>query len=559
MQQENKITHLFGAVSLGFLVFAVLFNHLLFLFGYHLSKLILPSAVAIYISIIFLAIYFSKINFQEKKKWLSSLIIFIFFSVLLFLGSKFFAETYDTSWDGQGYHSSGIIELRNGWNPIYQKEMPLKLPDASIIVKGYPKALWILESQIYLATGQLNSGKIMNLVILLIAAAFFWSFLTRLGISKFLKIILTLAIVFQPPAVMEMFSFMADGFSYSVAIIAMSALEMFIFDSQKMDFLSFLGAELLLAGIKYSNLPLVAGLGLIFLFFAYKKTISNELVLKKNQIILLFLSAFIFLLSPYVTNYLYHYHPFYPSNLKEVSASYPADNIPQNIVGKNRVKLLFYGIFSKSQTASIDKSDPRNQAILKIPFTFTKEEIMKAGEVFNNRVGASGPLFSGIISLSALILIILLFQNKKYFLGVFGSVIFLIAITLISPVPNLIRYNFQILFIPFVIAISVLILPKQNRVLKILNGILILAIFLNASIFAYSVLQARADEFAAIDWQLEQMKKTPNSFDVRAERFYSNYVRLEENGIRFQKSDNLTCPTPQILLNSSWTTEFCEK
>src|SRR5690606_8327887 len=85
---------------------------------------------------------------------------------------------YDKSWDGMAYHQIAIIELSEGWNPVYEslpmEEQDSKYFDRKIIlnrwVNHYGKGLEIFATVMMGVSGSIESGKVFNG--LLMAAAF---------------------------------------------------------------------------------------------------------------------------------------------------------------------------------------------------------------------------------------------------------------------------------------------------------------------------------------------------------------------------------------------------
>lgn len=557
----ERVIELFGIVSLGYLFFIIIYGHVGFIFNQTITKFTLPISFALYSLLVCIVTVFLKQFTKDKKYYLVALTVFVLFSIsMFFLSMKYFSRTYDTSWDGQGYHSNGIISFARGWNPVYEKELPLKFPDASIFVKGYPKALWLIQSSIYLTTGSINAGKVTNLVALIIAVAFSYTFLRKLKIPIPTTLFLTTLLVFQPPFLMQFFSFSADGFSYELFVIAIASLGIFALNTKANESLvGFTLAELILAGTKFSNLPIVVALGSIFLLNFFRKSINRALV------IILTVGGLIFILVPYATNGIFYKDLFYPTNLKAISDSYKNDNIPKNLSNSNKLTLFFYGVFSQSQVKSMGRDDPLNKAVLKIPFTFTKEEIINSASIFNNRVGSAGSLFSGIVVLSIVTGMLMCYlglrniEMRKGLLIMVGAVGICLTVTLLNPVPNLIRYNSQIVLIPFVVVITALIGFKNSTFIRILAYLMLIFIFFNMSIYSGSVLERKMKETIEINKQLNLMKQSQSSYMVKANNFYSNYIRLQEYQIPFEITDHLKCSNQEILLNSSYTTRFCKK
>ena len=380
-----------------------------------------------------------------------------------------------------------------------------------------------------------------------------------------IALILTILATIQPHYLIQIFSFMEDGFSYEILLCSFALLGIFAIESSDSSIIGFMFSILLLLGTKYSNLPIILILSVCFVAVFLHKILHKKIQLGEKFNFLVFstiIIGIIFLYMPYVYNIIQYHYFLYPSNLTEIVKSYSTVNVPLNIRGENRFNLLFYGIFSKSQVDdSSNDNGPLNVAKLKIPLTFSISEITNSTEMYNNRVGAGGPLFSGIFLLSILTLLILYITSsinqRKYVYLTFIIVLLIILSVLASPSPNVFRFNGQILLIPFVIVVAAITLLKQKKSLIFIVYGLILLMVINMLLFSLPMLKSRFVETSDINKQLSQMKHSNKIIDVNAKEFYSDYVRLEEYGIKFKMMNELTCKNPQILLYTAYTTQFC--
>ena len=161
----EKILYFRGILTLGFLIFEILFVHAGYFISQTINSYTLPITYILFTGAILLYLFLTKsLNFKNYK---TCSLFFIAFSLVFFLLAKYlFSQTYDTSWDGNGYHSSGVISFANNWNPIQQTKLPVRPPDPGIFVNGYPSALWLIQGSIYSTIGTINSSKVTNLIAL---------------------------------------------------------------------------------------------------------------------------------------------------------------------------------------------------------------------------------------------------------------------------------------------------------------------------------------------------------------------------------------------------------
>jgi len=226
--------------------------------------------------------------------------------------------------------------------------------------------------------------------------------------------------------------------------------------------------------------------------------------------------------------------------------------------------LLFYGIFSKAQ--SQESGDPRNEkniAELKIPFTFSFNEVRDSATLYNNRVGAGGPLFSGLVTVTLIALIIVSFmvQTRKERYALYATYFCLstiVALALLAPTPNLLRYVNQLQILPFIIIVFIAARFK-NVYSKVFTATLVALISLNTFIYATSVFERNVQETMILNKQLNDMKNSGAVYHVRAQHFYSSYLLLSEHNIPFVAVDTLRCRDIHQIVLTSTSTQFCIK
>jgi len=553
---------------IGFFIFIVVYIRVGFFFGISISNLTLLLAFTLYCLI--LALFFSIFKFAKSKiENFIVLLVFVISSLLLLVGSYFLSQTFDTSWDGQGYHQSAVIALANGWNPVKNPNINFqqKLP-SQIFAEGYPSALWEIEASIYSVMGRINSAKIVNIAIAILASLVVYSLFRKLLFGKIIAGIISMLIVVQPIYILQMLTFMQDGFGYEVLAIAGSSLAIYILKPKEYwAVVVFFMSEILLVSTKYSFLPVALILGMVFLLVVLNRTLNKDIRLNRNVfyvVLGIFLISFIFSYLPYIRNQLAHNAAFFPTNITELLGSVKYNNVPQNIQNENKFSLLFYGIYSKSQDR--ESGDPRNElniAELKIPFTFTASEVRDAGGHFNNRVGAGGPLFSGAVTMSLILILLvsLISSNTKeryaIYTGYFclGVLLFLAVLT---PTPNLLRYVSHLQLIPFVVIIPIYVVFKEYYI-KFFVLLILLVVATNTFLFAFSVTAESIKDTNEISQQYENMRSSGKEYYVRAQQFYSSYIMLTEQEIPFVMVNQLPCNTSEELVVSSSTTQFCEK
>ena len=558
----------FALIFFGFLLFLVVFIRFGFLLGSPIGSLTLVFALLIYCTGLSSAFSLLIKKTQEKVSSFLALGLFLGTLALLIPVTLLLSNTFDTSWDGQGYHQTAIIALSNSWNPIWEPAIQFKqeLP-SQIFAEGYPSALWEIQATIYSLTGKINSAKVTNIAIAIIAAAFVFALLRRISIGKIPSLFFMLLITIQPVYLIQLLTFMQDGFGYELLVLSAATLAIYIVQPKaQWAAAAFLLAELLLASSKYSNLPVTAVLFVIFIPVFLNRLMNRDFRFKKQTvsfIVVYVFLALVFAYLPYGRNLIAHKAMFYPTDDPQLMGAVKYNNIPLNIKDENKLTLLFYGIFSRSQTAqSGDPTNPSNVANLKIPYTFSPDEVTDGAALYNNRVGGAGPLFSGIV---LTVLAFIIFASKKAsgakeryagYAAVFGSFVILV-LALLAPTPNLLRYVNQLQLLPFAMLVPIYAVYKKKYV-KIVTGVLLMLMAVNIGMYTTSVTLRNVKETGLVNAEFKSMRNSGKQYGVRAQQFYSSYIVLKEQNVKFRIADSLKCEKMNSMVASSTTTHYCE-
>lgn len=559
------------ALFSGYLLFIVGITRISFLAHSVITPITLIVATISYFFLVVFLYLFGVLSFLSGKKdaydFFSTTLLAFFSMCLVFISSSFFAKTYDSSWDGQGYSQTAIIALANGWNPVYQSAINLgrRTPN-QIFSEGYPTALWEIQAAIYAATGKINAAKVTSLYIGILAFIASYAALRKLSVNRAVSALIGSLLVLQPIYINQFFTFMQDGFCYALLIIAIASLLAFI---KQMDeyfsVITFLSSEILLVSTKYSNLPAALLLGSIFFIVLGNRFLNRDYLFSFKTLIAGFVItalALLFATVPYVRNLYYHHALFYPTNIPDLMGAVDYNNIPMNLRETSKLNLLIYGIFSSSQTnKSGDPTNQENNANLKLPFTFSINEVQDSVGLFNNRVGAGGPLFSGIflVAISALFAFSYVAKSKhtRYVMyAAFFSLSLFMLLAIFVPTPNLLRYSTQLQLVPFVTILS-LMLGFKNKFAQFVAGLLLLGVAINSSLYGSIFINHTLKTTNKIKQQLSEMQQSGHQYQVVAHDHFSNYILLQENNIAFTAVETLTCENEQYLVVSDKSTSFC--
>ncbi len=452
---------------------------------------------------------------------------------------------FDVSWDGQTYHQEAVIQLANGWNPVYERLHPKDPSEGYLFLwnQCYPKAPEIAEACLYKVTGRIESGKAFNL--LLIFASFC---LTLASLSLIKKMVLRQAALLSalaalnPIAVAQSLTFYVDGQLASSALCLLSGLFIFYSSPDRA-----VGLMLALTGLYFVNIKFTAVIYFIILMagFLFIAVIERKPKLPGKALRILTLTLMlgipVFGYSPYATNLTEHGHMFYPVMGSSTETLGVERNQPKNYD------------FNKSGTprklllSLISSSTIEKHIKIKPPFTFSKKEILSSFYP-DLRLGGFGPLFSGILLLS-LILLASGLSNWKENRTLYMFILFTLFSVLINPEAWWARYVPQFWYLP-VAAVAFIRSGKKGPDLRLCSAALTLAIFLNVSMIgsAYVYTQAKASRW--VYGQLESLAGREMPLKVEFLRFRPNRARLLERHLEYVEVHDVPKAHSIALYNS---------
>ena len=456
-------------------------------------------------------------------------IIIIIFVIFIILSSII----YDTYYDGQWYHQNAIIELIDGWNPIYQtRTNQISLNNLSELsftqICRFPKGPWICAAALYKITNNLESCKAINF--LLIISSFFLSFsaccIFIKHISFFKSIIISLLVALNPVAIYQSLSFYVDGQLASLISCIFALMLLLYFHPYWLTRLSLLMCLILLINLKFTGLIYTLIFGILFSAFFY----SVNKNFAKN-IIKLYLAGILFgvLLvgyNPYIINSLAYANPFYPIFSHDIIHG----NRPANFDNLNRFESFFYSILSTS--ANPLKS---NRAYLKIPFSISLNEI-KAFGAADVRTGGFGPFFGGVFLLAYISLILSmaykLIPAKE---AIVVAVILSISVFAISE-PWWARFVPQLWLIP-IISIILLLYNEKFLVSKIIGWSLVIILSINILLIGTFYVVVNAYRTIKINNMLVSLAHQPGPVHVYF-GWPSAKIKFQKMGIRYEEVAN---------------------
>lgn len=252
---------------------------------------------------------------------------------------------YDYSCDGIGYHQITIYFFADGWNPVWGGYDTTHL---SLWSKHYAKALELISACIFKLTGDLETGKAVNL--LLASATFFicfcWLNTLKPEMSRRNRLILSLLVIGNPIWICQALTYYIDYALYFYLILTIVfSVEICRNRNLVINYLGLSGVIILAIGTKFNHF-FIEGIAvlaiLVWGFFSGQKQAVRKLFWV--SLIAAFLGVMVFSFHPYITNWTSHGSPFYPL-LGDGAFDIMTCNTPSLYLNHNRFENFFLSIY----------------------------------------------------------------------------------------------------------------------------------------------------------------------------------------------------------------------
>ena len=354
------------------------------------------------------------------------LVIFVGFAALM---GKF----YDPSYDGNSYHKYAVGLLRRGWNPIYE------IPDGQVTmrifglvlendiwIEGYCKGTWYFGASVYAITDNIETAKCYNIILLVaVLLGTYGAYRKRID-NPLIALGLAFVTAFNPVLVSQLFTFYIDGALYAVLTLLIAYLLIWLLDDKSNHIYIFIliGCAMVICGnIKFTGL-LFGGCFCIlnYLVYAARVFINNRQVLSKKECLFKVMPSFFVFVgiaiatvlwvgsSSYITNLIRHQTLGYP-----ITGPGAVDIITNNspfAPDSNYLVNVFMSLFAKADNFAFSSGQ---QAILKMPFSITSEELKMVKESCDLRLSGFGLLFSGVVIIAIVVFVYTCIVSKKSF------------------------------------------------------------------------------------------------------------------------------------------------
>ncbi len=443
-----------------------------------------------------------------------------FLVVLLAAATLLAGRFYDVSADGQTYHQRAVIDLVQGWNPVYT---PWVQEHFSIV--HFPKGPWMDYAALYALIGRIEPAKGINLA--LIVAAFLACFhtLRRLTpIPVVASLVLSALAAANPVAISQSLTFYVDGQLASLLLVSACLGALLVREPDPAVRLALGVAVALMVNVKLTALVYAFFLGLAILagsfFWARRSMVRNGLVVAVAAVLAVFVLGF----NPYVTNTVRFLNPFYPMVGPGATVEYRSYR-PSNFDDMGRARQFAVSLFAPTEWGT-------TPAQPKWPLTSTAEE-WRSVVYPDPKTGGFGPLFSGALVGSAAVLIASAIgsRSRRLFVGacLSGAVV---ASAIVIPEGWLARYVPQVWWVPLILVVAAL---ASRGVSRYLAYAVVAILALNAGAIAARCVVFQAQQSAELALQLQTLQQAGEPVLLDFFNYTSNAVRLQEASIQYRE------------------------
>jgi hypothetical protein len=445
--------------------------------------------------------------------------------------------------------------MANGWNPFKQTLPDDTINNGSLWYNHYAKGLETFQSSIYILTGKIESAKAALLFIA--TGSFFLSvyFIYSLKIfSKLKAAFVSGLLVGSPWVVAQLLSFCNDGLMSGILIYALITCCLIFREYDKRLLILLSAVVITTINVKFTGiLYITCFTGMLLIVLLFRKRAALRPVLM-TAVISGAAGILLIGFNPYVTNFVNKGHPFWPLMGKD-KVDIMTMEYPTSWQHMNRFHKLYLALFTHTDDMNLLQK-PDQEVVLKIPFTFNKTDVHNSVNPVVLMAGF-GPLFSGILILSLILLIWTLIKpypsEKRFYL-------LLVLLTLTGTILMMeeawdFRYVPQFWFIPIVIALASEYSPVKR--IRYLRNTIYLLIAVNLSFSTLSIpwnyVQTRK-----IKTQLKEMKENGQVIPVDFDIEWSNRLKFSENKIPYEVIKWKTRPdSSQVLaLNQTFVKYF---
>ncbi len=433
-----KVIFLIPLFLLSFIFFNIFLSNLLFIFKISINSL--TPVISVCLSIILNLLIYDKKSSNEnlenktKIRKLADILVITILPILI-IGLSIFlnGKVLDYTFDGNSYQKGTTGLLAKGWNPLYQDlEGFEKSMNPRILIEDenpkymnhYAKASNIFAANIYKLTGNIETGKCMNTLSIIMIFLFTFSFLLYKKKGVLFSIFFSACVATYPVICSQFLTNYIDMLVY--VYLYLIVYMFFLFEEE-----SFIVCKNILLMMFFMVLTVAINLKVslfgyagvfclgyyiwyLIRIFKFKDEKISKKFFGKLTIVSIFaviIGVFVMGLSVYPKNTITAGHPFYPL-MGEGKVDIMTANQPDYFKEKSSLEKFIISTFS--EVSNIIEMT-HEEAKYKIPFSIHDGEFHNLSAA-DTRISGNGIFFSGIFIISILIIVLFgknLFKKDK--------------------------------------------------------------------------------------------------------------------------------------------------
>jgi len=228
---------------------------------------------------------------------------------LLFLSLLLNSFTFDYSIDGQTYHQTAVIQLRNGWNPFFNN-----LPNNPVFVwiYHYPRFTEMFASIFLSVFNNIELGKSYNMILFIVVFLYAIKCTNKFHSNKL--IVTAIAVIFaaNPVVFAQFFTYCVDGVVGMLVVILILACMEYEKNQNITDLFIIIAVSVFSINTKFNGFIC----GFVLIAYVIKQFAAKEykkmFVLICAGFAILIIGVLFIGYNPYIMNTRDFGHPFYP-------------------------------------------------------------------------------------------------------------------------------------------------------------------------------------------------------------------------------------------------------
>jgi len=440
-------------------------------------------------------------------------------------------QVYDPSHDGQWFNQEAVLLFDAGWNPLRVPALEAVATEigARSRVDGYTKAPWIFDAAVVAVTGRIETGKIVDILLLLAAACSATAAtLSFRAVPTAWAIAFGLAVAGNPTAMNQVTTHMVDGeLGWGMAVLASGLTIMAVGPATGLATLAACLGLVWTIGTKFSGVPMALAIlvgALLIAIVVDRRRVTGGRV---GALVVALAAAGVLNINPFLTNILWFDHLFYPY--------YGSQRTNEGFAERSGGTPTMISSMLSSMLSRPDrykKLGPSHRALatgrtLKVPFTVSRRDLASMRGP-GNHIGGWGPLFGGMLILAVLILVAEVRSRPPPVAGALLVAAAVVASALTIQHPWVARYVPQTWWLPLV-AIPVAA-SSPRLATRLLGWLLVISAVVSSSLTLGSHVTHFFPESARLEERLRRLGADGQPFNVSFDYIRSNRRRLAELG-----------------------------